>query len=73
VLNLTQGQVNPSRTGELIMLGWMLVFALIAILAAVMTVVSGPAAGVIGAKLATLVFGVLFLVCVLTSFARGRA
>jgi uncharacterized membrane protein YtjA (UPF0391 family) len=55
------------------MLGWMLVFALIAILAAVMTVVSGPAAGVIGAKLATLVFGVLFLVCLLTSFARGRA
>jgi uncharacterized membrane protein YtjA (UPF0391 family) len=55
------------------MLGWMLVFALIAILAAVMTVVSGPAVGVIGAKLATLVFGVLFLVCLLTSFARGRA
>jgi hypothetical protein len=44
------------------MLGWMLVFALIAVLAAVISM-----------KLATLVFGVLFFACLLTSVARGRA
>lgn len=55
------------------MLGWMIVFALMAILAAVMTVAADPAAGLVSAKLATLVFGLLFLVFVLTRFARGRA
>jgi uncharacterized membrane protein YtjA (UPF0391 family) len=54
------------------MLGWMIVFALMAILAGVMTVVAGPSAGFVSTKLATLVFGILFLVCLLTSFARGR-
>jgi hypothetical protein len=44
------------------MLGWMLVFALIAVLAAVISM-----------KLAALVFGVLFFACLLTSVARGRA
>jgi uncharacterized membrane protein YtjA (UPF0391 family) len=55
------------------MLGWMIVFAFMAILAGVMTAVAGPSAGVISTKAATLLFGVLFLVCLLTSFARGRA
>jgi uncharacterized membrane protein YtjA (UPF0391 family) len=54
------------------MLGWMMVFALMAILAAALTL-AAPAAGLISTKLATLVFGVLFLACLLTSFARGRA
>jgi uncharacterized membrane protein YtjA (UPF0391 family) len=54
------------------MLGWMIVFALIAILAGVMTVAAGPSAGLVSTKLASVVFGVLFLACVLTSLARGR-
>ena len=55
------------------MLGWMIVFAFMAILNGVITIAAGPSAGLVSAKLATLVFGVLFLVCLLTSFARGRA
>lgn len=55
------------------MLGWMMVFALMAILTASLTFTAGPAAGFISTKLATLVFGVLFLACLLTSIARGRA
>ena len=55
------------------MLGWMIVFAFLAILAAVMTMVADPSAGIVSAKLATLVFGVLFLACLLTRFVRGRA
>lgn len=55
------------------MLGWMMVFAFIAILAAVLTVVAGPSAGLISTKVASFVFGALFLVCLITSVARGRA
>jgi uncharacterized membrane protein YtjA (UPF0391 family) len=55
------------------MLGWMMVFAFIAVLAGILTVIADPAAGLISTKLATLVFGVLFLACLLTSLARGRA
>jgi uncharacterized membrane protein YtjA (UPF0391 family) len=55
------------------MLGWMIVFGFMAILAAVMTVVAGPSADIISTKVATVLFGVLFVVCLLTSFARGRA
>ena len=63
-----------SRPGtENQMLGWMIVFGFMAILAAVMTVVAGPSAGIISTKVAAFLFGVLFLACLLTSFARGRA
>jgi hypothetical protein len=55
------------------MLGWMLVFALIAILAAVVNVIAGPATASISMKLAIAVFGALFVACLLTSVARGRA
>jgi uncharacterized membrane protein YtjA (UPF0391 family) len=55
------------------MLGWMIVFALIAIVAAVTNLVAGPAAESVSMKLATMVFGALFFVCVITSLARGRA
>jgi hypothetical protein len=55
------------------MLGWMMVFALMAILAAVLAVSAGPSAGFIATTLATLVFGGLFLICLFTSVARGRA
>jgi nitrogen fixation protein FixH len=44
------------------MLGWMMVFALITIFAMVISM-----------KLAMAVFGTLFIVCLLTSVARGRA
>lgn len=55
------------------MLGWMITFALMAILAAVLAITADPSAGFISSKLATLVFGVLFLACLITSVARGRA
>jgi hypothetical protein len=55
------------------MLGWMMVFALMAILSAVINLVAGPAAEPISMKLATVVFGALFFACVITSVARGRA
>jgi hypothetical protein len=54
------------------MLGWRIVFALMAILAAALAFAAGPSAGVISTKLAALVFGVLFLASLLTLFARGR-
>jgi uncharacterized membrane protein YtjA (UPF0391 family) len=55
------------------MLGWMMVFALIALLAAVMNIVAGPAAASISTKVAMMVFGALFFACLLTSVARGHA
>jgi hypothetical protein len=55
------------------MLGWMMVFALMAILAAVTNLIAGPAAEPVSMKLATMIFGALFFVCVITSVARGRA
>lgn len=55
------------------MLGWMIVFALIAILAGATSVIAGPATGLISTNFATVVFGVLFLACLLTSLVRGRA
>jgi len=54
------------------MLGWMLVFALMTILATVMTVAAGPSAGFLSTKLAAVVFGILFLASALTSMVRRR-
>lgn len=54
------------------MLGWMMVFAFLAILAAILTVAAGPVTGVISTKIATWLFGVLFVACLLTSVVRGR-
>jgi len=54
------------------MLGWMIVFALMTVLATVMTVAAGPSAGFISTKLAALVFGFLFLASVLTNLVRRR-
>lgn len=54
------------------MLGWMMVFALMAILAAVSNMIAGPAAELVSMKLATILFGALFFVCVITGLARGR-
>jgi uncharacterized membrane protein YtjA (UPF0391 family) len=55
------------------MLGWMMVFALIAILAAVVNVAGGAATASNSMTLAMVVFGALFLACLLTALARGRA
>jgi hypothetical protein len=54
------------------MLGWMMIFALMTILSTVMSVAAGPAAGFISTKLAALLFGSLFLACVLSSLVRRR-
>jgi hypothetical protein len=65
---------TPVPNGEInTMLGWMMVFALIAILAAVVNVAGGAATASISMTLATVVFGALFLACLLTAVARGRA
>jgi len=53
--------------------GWTLVFAFLAMLGGSLLVADGPAAGLVSTKLATIVFTVLFLASVLTSYARGRA
>jgi hypothetical protein len=73
VLNLGQGHPAHSPGMESSqMLGWMMVFALMTILATVATVAAGPSAGVISTKLAALVFGILFLATLLTSLVRRR-
>jgi hypothetical protein len=54
------------------MLGWMMVFALMALFTGVIDLVAGPAAGSLSLKLATAVFSGLFIACLLTSLARGR-
>ena len=55
------------------MLGWTILFASLAAPGAVMTLVADPAAVSISLKLATLLFGTLFLVCILTRIVRGHA
>jgi|GEM_PF-1860995 len=55
------------------MFGWMIVFALMAVLTASVNVAAGPAGALISMKLATAVFAFLFLACFLTSIVRGRA
>ncbi len=55
------------------MLGWTIIFALIAFLAGFMVILTGPAAASSSMKLATLLFGALFLACLFTRVVRGRA
>jgi uncharacterized membrane protein YtjA (UPF0391 family) len=54
------------------MLGWMIVFALLAIMTGVLTIAAGPAAGLLSTKFASVLFGALFVVCLLMSVGRGR-
>jgi hypothetical protein len=54
------------------MLGWMMVFALMTILAMVRTVAAGASGTFLSTKLAVLVFGLLFLASVLTNIVRRR-
>jgi hypothetical protein len=73
VLYLAWGtQTQPSRNGDLQMLGWMMVFALMMILAMVRTVAGGASADFLSTKLAALVFGLLFLASALLNFVRRR-
>jgi hypothetical protein len=55
------------------MLGWMIVFGLIALLSAGMIIIAAPVAASVAARLATLIFGALFVACLLTQVGRGRA
>jgi hypothetical protein len=54
------------------MLGWMMVFALMMILAIARTVAGGASATLLSTKLAALVFGLLFVASVLLSIVRRR-
>jgi hypothetical protein len=54
------------------MLGWMMVFALMMILAIVRTVAGGASADFLSTKLAAVVFGLLFLASALLNIVRRR-
>jgi hypothetical protein len=54
------------------MLGWMMVFALMTILAIGRTFAGGVSATFLSTKLAALVFGLLFLATVLLKIVRRR-
>lgn len=55
------------------MLGWMMIFALLALAGVIGTAVDGLEAASISLKLATTLFAVLFFLCVLARVARGRS
>jgi len=55
------------------MIGWMMIFAFLAVPGAVVTVAVDPATASISLRLATILFGALFLICLLTRVVRGRA
>ena len=52
------------------MLGWILIFALITLLATIFTFAATPGPGQVSFKFATVVFGVLFFACIATHIAR---
>jgi hypothetical protein len=53
------------------MRGWMIVFALMAVAAAGMSLTDGPIVG--SAKVASVLFGTLFLLSLVAQAIRGRA
>jgi hypothetical protein len=55
------------------MLGWTLIFALMASSGAFITLWPGPGAGLASIEFATIVFSALFLACLLTRLMRPRA
>ena len=54
------------------MLGWTLIFALMAVFGASFVLAGDPASGAASLKLATIVFSALFFACILTRVARRR-
>lgn len=52
------------------MLGWMIVFAVMALMGAVLSITGNPSASV---RIASLVFSSLFFLGLLTYLVRGRA
>jgi hypothetical protein len=55
-----------------LMLGWTLIFALLALFGSFLTLTADLGSGFASAKFATIVCGVLFCACILTRFARRR-
>lgn len=55
------------------MLGWLLTFALLAFCGLLLTLSAATGAALLSIKVATAVFGALFLICLLTRFVRRRA
>jgi hypothetical protein len=55
------------------MIGWMMTFAFLAVPGVIVTFAVDPATASISLKLASILFGALFFVCVLTRVVRGRA
>jgi hypothetical protein len=53
------------------MLGWMILFALMVILGAILMIIGSPAAASV--RMASSIFAILFLLGLLTRAARGRA
>jgi hypothetical protein len=54
------------------MLGWILIFALMALFGIFFTLSADPWAGLASIRFATIVFGGLFVACILTRIARRR-
>jgi hypothetical protein len=54
------------------MLGWTLIFALMALFGAFFTLAADPGSGFTAIKLSTIVFSALFFACILTRIARRR-
>jgi hypothetical protein len=54
------------------MLGWILIFALMALFGAFFTAAADPGSGLASIKFATIVFSALFCAAILTRIARRR-
>jgi hypothetical protein len=54
------------------MLGWTLIFALMALFGAFLTLAADLGSVMVSIKFATIVCGALFFACILTRFARRR-
>jgi hypothetical protein len=55
------------------MIGWMMIFAFLAVPGVIVTFAVDPATASISLKLASILFGTLFFLCALPRVVRGRA
>jgi len=55
------------------MIGWMMIFAFLAVPGVIVSLAVDPATASVSLKLASVLFGTLFFICVLTRVVRGRA